>query len=512
MILVLVSALLLILSFPNFSFWPCAWFAFVPIFFLTKRLERFSAAFFYFYLFGFIFFFVSLEWLRHVTLFGWAAVALIYAIYFALFGVGVHWFLNRRRSLVLSLFVLPAFWVVLEWIRTEVPDWSLGWNLLAYSQASQLPVATLARAIGAHGVSGLVLFANFTFFIFLDVLRTKHQSGVIALFIGFIFLTSVFGWHFNNSARWKSKDHLMDVIRAAIIQGNIPQEEKWDPKNKRASIEIHEKFTYLVSRGEDLDLVVWPEAAFPAYFNRDPLRHRVLEFQRELEVPLLLGSPYLEYPVEEREIAYNSAYLIDRKFSVMDRYDKIRLVAFGEYVPWRFLFGLLGLERFAYSLGVSDFEAGKEIKIFELDQKYPFSVLICFEDTFPSLARKAVQKGARFLVVITNDAWFGKSAAPYQHLQASIFRAIENGVPMIRAANTGVSAFISGRGEVIDRVKNQYGHDTFIGGGLVRSVALERGKTAYQRWGFQIPFYSLAITCVGFMGSLIFYRRCHRGR
>jgi apolipoprotein N-acyltransferase len=222
-------------------------------------------------------------------------------------------------------------------------------------------------------------------------------------------------------------------------------------------------------------------------------------------VPILLGSPHLESirdgvlegPVIE--IPYNSAYLVDDQNSAIERYDKIRLVSFGEYVPWRAFFGPLGIERLAYSFGVSDFQAGKDFKVFSLKDKHRFSVLICFEDTFPFLARKFAGRGAEFLIVMTNDAWFGESAAPYQHLQASIFRAIENGIPVIRSANTGVSAFIDRKGKVTDRVKDKYGNDTFIAGGLLRSVELRQGETAYQKWGHWFPLFSL----VFLMSSLI---------
>ena len=297
----------------------------------------------------------------------------------------------------------------------------------------------------------------------------------------------------------------VETIRIASVQGNIPQEGKWDPKNKDAIINVYEGLSRFVPAEGKPDLIVWPEAAFPGYFNLDSERVRILRLVKELEVPILLGSPHLE-----NKIPYNSAYLVDHESPVVERYDKIRLVAFGEYVPWRFLFGPLGLERFAYSLGVSDFEAGKDVKVFSLKGERRFSVLICFEDTFPFLARRSAEKGAEFLVVITNDAWFGKSAAPYQHLQASVFRAIENGIPVIRSANTGVSAFIDREGKVVDRVKDQHGNDIFIAGGLIRPVELGSGKTLYRKLGYPFPFYALAFLLISFVLSL--RTKCHPER
>ena len=193
---------------------------------------------------------------------------------------------------------------------------------------------------------------------------------------------------------------------------------------------------------------------------------------------------------------YNSAYLVNHKGREA-RYDKVRLAPFGEFIPWEPVFVFLGLKPLADELKVGDFHAGEDVKIFSLNDDRKFSTLICIEDMFPSLARRAVRRGAEFLVVITNDAWFSKSAAPYQHLQGSIFRAIENGVPVVRAANTGVSAFVSAGGEVVDRIQDSQGHDLFVMGGLVRSIEVGGKKTLYQRGGHWFGFFCLILMTAG---------------
>ena len=125
---------------------------------------------------------MSCEWLRHVTYFGWLFVSVSYAIYFACFGLAVRWFLNQERPL-LTLFALPSAWVSLEWIRTEIPDWGFGWNLLAYSQSENLGVAQMASALGAYGVSWVILFANLSLFFLLELeLRKRKKDGVAACF------------------------------------------------------------------------------------------------------------------------------------------------------------------------------------------------------------------------------------------------------------------------------------------------------------------------------------------
>ena len=284
-----------------------------------------------------------------------------------------------------------------------------------------------------------------------------------------------------------------DEIRLAVIQGNIAQDVKWDPGRKAEILETHLALTRFVGHDKP-ELILWPEAAFPGYFNLDPKREEILKFQKELNVPMVLGSPYLDVLGG----SYNSVFLVERGSGLEARYDKVRLVPFGEYVPWRPFFGMFGLERLADSLGVGDYRAGEDVSVFVLENSKRFSPLICFEDTFPSLARRAVERGAQFLVVLTNDAWFSKSAAAYQHLQASIFRAIENGVPVVRAANTGVSAFVSFTGEVVDRVEDTHRHDTFVAGGLVRTVLLPRARTVYQQGGHLFPLFCLFVLIVSF--------------
>jgi apolipoprotein N-acyltransferase len=303
------------------------------------------------------------------------------------------------------------------------------------------------------------------------------------LFSLLLVAVAIFGWSrllsFNPSS----------FLRVSVLQGNIPQLLKWDSRYQDEILRIYLNLTELASY-DSPQLIVWPEAAYPGFFNREPQAEHIKALVRKIQIPLLVGSPH-----QEEKGFTNSAHLLDRAGEAAGRYDKIRLVPFGEYVPWKPIFGFL--ERYAYALGVSDFSAGKDFTVFRWEDSGPrFSVLICFEDIFPDLARKLVSRGADFLTVITNDAWFGRSSAPYQHLQGSIFRAIENGVSIVRAANTGVSGFINARGEVVERVRNQEGKDTFVMGGTTYPVALSKEETLYRRGGWLFPHACLMILTV----------------
>jgi len=190
--------------------------------------------------------------------------------------------------------------------------------------------------------------------------------------------------------------------------------------------------------------------------------------------------------------------LINREGEIQERYDKLYLVPFGEYVPLKPIFGFL--EPLAYSLGISNFQPGTEMTQFSLENgNLPFSALICFEDIFPQLARAFVRRGARFLAVMTNDAWFGVTAAPYQHLQASILRAVENGVPIVRSANTGVSAFISNKGEVLDTVTDTKGKKIFATGHKTYPLPLDFSETIYGKGGWLFPYVAV------FLYAMIFF-------
>jgi apolipoprotein N-acyltransferase len=486
LLLAACSGLVLTLAFPRWNLWGLAWVGLVPLFYALDRARRRGEAFFYGFTAGFIFFLLSITWLRHVTLFGLFFVVTMQAAYWGIFGLiffSLRSFSRKKKKEGhLPLLGLAAGWVVLEWVRSEVPVWGFGWNLLGSSQAPNLWIAQLASVGGVYGVGFLVFLGNMIVY---AVLRhgIKRAIQTALVFSLLLTATALFGW-----ARIQS--FVADsLVRVSVLQGNIPQLLKWEETYRDEILRLYLNLTELASYDAP-ELIVWPEAAYPGFFNREPEAERVKALVKNIEVPLLVGSPH-----REETGYYNSAYLLNRGGEVAGRYDKVRLVPFGEYVPWKPIFGFL--ERYAYALGVSDFSPGKESPLLPLREPGPrFSVLICFEDTFPDLARSYVRKGADFLAVITNDAWFGHSSAPYQHLQASIFRAIENGVPVLRAANTGVSAFITPRGIVAERVRNQEGDDTFVMGGITYPVAWAGERTFYSRFGWLFPYLCLVALAI----------------
>jgi apolipoprotein N-acyltransferase len=268
--------------------------------------------------------------------------------------------------------------------------------------------------------------------------QPPKTGGMLALTIMLIVLVA---WGF-----WRV--HTLEVappagsLRVGFIQGNVAQDEKWDPAYQNATLDRYTQLTHeAVAAGAEL--VVWPETAAPFFFQSESeLRDRVVAVATHEHVWLLLGSP--AFGREDAELVlHNRAYLVSPDGEAERYYDKMVLVPFGEYVPFARLFF------FVHKIveGVGDLRAGREPVVFATSRGR-FGTLICYEGIFPGLTRRFVAGGADFLVNITNDAWFGRTSAPYQHLAMVAVRAIENRVPIVRVANTGFSAMVDADGHI----------------------------------------------------------------
>lgn len=479
-----LSGLLLYLSQPVFHLGFLAWISLIFLVLAVRRSSSAGQAFGLGAIAGLVFFVPGLHWLRYVAFPAWIFAALFESLFPALFAVLVY--AGRRLPKpVFQVFWIAGSWTLTEWLRTELPVLGFGWHLLAYSQTFYLWVIQAANTVGAYGL-GFVIAAVNALLVLLWELRlsfSAHRRTAVLLASGLLLIAGLLASHGWFYLRTPPADG--ERLRIALIQSNIPEMIKWRPEAKDRILEIHLKLTKLASF-DSPDLAVWPEASFPGYFNRDIEADNVRALAKETGVPVLVGSPHYE----NGGTYYNSAYLVRGTDAAEERYDKVRLVPFGEYVPFKWLFGWL--MPLADAFGVGDFSTGGIYKLFRLYDDVPFGALICFEDIFPELSRRFVESGARFLVVITNDSWFGRTAAPYQHLAASIFRAVENGVPVVRAANTGVSGLISPRGEVTARI-SAGGEELFVTGQGTGFIALNSEQTNYQRGGYLFPFVLMAV-------------------
>jgi len=485
----ILSGIILALPFCNGRLWIFAWFGFLPLFAALQNKSR-ASAFWYSYLTGVIFWAGTIYWLAHVTLVGTILLVLYLALYFGVFGL----FVKNYQLPVTSyqLLFLPSIWVLLEYLRSYLLT-GFPWALLGYSQYLNLPVIQIADLTGAYGVSFLVMMVNAAIYSVVS-----RQSSVVSarkkhLFLAVLCLifTLIYGYY--KIYRARSTKHLAP-IKISVIQGNIPQELKWEAPAREF---ILKKYLRLSKEAlaDKPDLIIWPEAALPVVLEEEPLFFRqVEEFYASHKIPLLLGAV-----TSSNKLYYNSAIFIAQPGVGPFRYDKLHLVPFGEYIPLKTVFPFLQT-----IVPIGDINRGKDYTVFKLipgGSKEPlkFSVLICFEDVFPRVASGFIKEGAQLLVNITNDAWYKKTSAPYQHLQASVFRAVENRVYLVRAANTGISGFIAPSGKIISFVEGEKNEKIFVDGYQSRQVKAAGGKTSfYTRHGdvFIGVCFLFALYCV----------------
>jgi apolipoprotein N-acyltransferase len=258
------------------------------------------------------------------------------------------------------------------------------------------------------------------------------------------------------------------------VQGNIDQALKWDPAMQAATIERYRRLS-LEATKDGPALIVWPETAVPFFLRYEPeLRGRVLDIAAETGSYLLVGSPDAEpaAAVDGGTRYRNSAFLISPQRELLSRYDKIHMVPFGEYVPLKSI--LFFVNKLAY--GIGNFEGGQDYTVLDIPGGR-FSATICYEVIFPDQVRRYVKDGAEFLVNITNDAWFGRSAAPIQHLAMAVLRAVENRRYLVRAANTGISAIVDPSGRIVRA------SDIFVPAVMTDRIRAERTHTFYTRYG-----------------------------
>ncbi len=501
-----LSGSLLALSFPKFNLEFLAWFAFIPLFFTLQNAAKFRA-FLLSFICGIVFWSITIYWLIHVTLLGTIVLIIYLALYFGIFGLFISSLSYELRAK--DILVIPAMWVLLEYCRSHLLT-GFPWAILGYSQYLNLPVIQNADISGAWGVSFIVMMVNIALYSAIALRSAGENSrikyGIIKMaLVPAIVMAGVLSYgiyKLNLKTRYQGQP----AIRVAVVQGNIPQELKWYPGAREEIIEKYLNFSQLAAR-ENPDLIVWPEAALPVILQEEPeYFEKARLLAKTTHAQLLLGAV-----TSRNDLYYNSALLLSREGKLSGQYDKLHLVPFGEYIPLRKILPFLQT-----IVPIGDIARGDEFKVFKINAandpqgkvSSKFSVLICFEDVFPELSRQFVSRGADFLINITNDAWYKRTFAAYQHFQPSVFRAIENRVFVIRSANTGVSGFISSEGKIISLVADSSGREIFVDGYKTGSIPVaKKGRSFYNRFG---DLTIIAVCALILLFSLISFRGCER--
>jgi apolipoprotein N-acyltransferase len=481
-----LSGLLLTTSFPVIGNGAVAWFALVPLLAALRNLSAFDGLRIGF-LTGIVHYLTLLYWfVPFLNTYGPFPVVICMgillllssylAIYVGLFSMAITCI---GMSITTLLFTVPTLWVSLEFIRSLLLG-GFPWELLGHTQYNALHIIQISDMVGVYGISFLILLSNGLLFLLYQHVTRKglqgRETGNKQILVCVLLVGGTIGavWCYG---AWRIPAIEERISRAphkriAVVQGNIDQTKKWDPAYQ---ISIIEKYLGLSKKEQPVnrpDLIVWPETAMPFYFaNHVPLTKMVVEGIQSGATDILLGSP--AYTRDAKQIQYyNRAFLVRSDGIIADEYDKAHLVPFGEYVP---------LKRWLPFLGkmvehVGDFSSGSAGDTLDW-RGHKIGALICYELIFPSLSRVAVQNGAELLINITNDAWYGKTSAPYQHFSMAVFRTIETRRALVRSANTGISGFIDPLGRVISETP------LFEDAVTEENIPLMSGQTPYVRFG-----------------------------
>jgi apolipoprotein N-acyltransferase len=502
----------MVLAYPDFNQAWLAWFGLVPL--LIGLYGRHPITGFILSLVhGGLFFAGICDWIMDspgYTLSHHLYLGLFLGLPFGFFGL-IYCYLSRRLRADQVLLATPFIWVVMEYLRGNFAFLAFPWGLVAHSQYHQPVVIQIAAVTGSYGVSFIIVLVNAALAaLLLNSLRQCPTSkalipnppapGGIRLLI-LLASASVAGTLFYGHAALQKPPEAGN-LKVSVVQGNIDQHKKFAPRYATSIIQTYSALTFEAAK-DGAELVVWPEAATPRAIKLDKRLHQQMRrLSEKAGVHLLMGSTHHQKFKRENPRGvkyYNSAFLIAPELNVPDqRYDKIILVPFGEYlplqgkIPWKW-FGIPDL---------ASYQAGSDLTVFETGD-YRFGVSICWESIFPHLSRELVKKGAQFLVNITNESWYRETQASYQFVAISVFRAVENRVPVVRCANTGISCFIDSFGRIVGQVQDETGRSVYVRGQLTQDIVAADVNTFYNQYGEWLVWMSGAVVVFACAAALV---------
>jgi apolipoprotein N-acyltransferase len=469
---VVVSAVVSFLCFPPFRFGPFIFLSLVPLLLAVEDLPS-HRAFKYGFLWGVIYYLGLVYYIAWVTIPGMIATVLI----LSLIPASALWIFARllMRNRGAAMVFLPVYFIMWNWLLT-MSDLNYPWTDIGYSLAYYLPFIQAAEIGGVYLVSLAILSVNAAIYASLSkrlilsrAIRRSLRLGAVLT----IALLYVYGVVRLPGDREEAEGR---ALKVGILQGNMTRGIKWKPENLEKNFETYFELSKEAAEA-GAEFLVWPETATPTYLVQEK-RHkaRVDSLVNSLGISVLTGTPYYEVAGPQEYIYFNSAVLIRPGHDDYQIYSKIHLVPMSERIPFSGRFRTLKEIR----LGQADFSSGREMTIFELDG-HKFATVICFESAFPGYCRRFAQLGAQFLVVITNDMWFGRTSLLEQHAMMSVFRAVENRIPVVRSANTGISMAVDKWGRILRR------SGIFVRQYLMAEITPEDSESVYERHGDIIP-------------------------
>ncbi|HLA09431.1 MAG TPA: apolipoprotein N-acyltransferase [Pyrinomonadaceae bacterium] len=494
----LLSALLLILAFPDYDFWPLAWIALIPLLLTISKRRSPLHALILGWIAGSVFFYATCYWLtfsmiNYGNIPAWIAYlllvpgAVVVGLFPGLFSAVLA--SSVRRSGASAMLLAPFIWISFEWARLGVTGQL--WNALGYSQAYQPWLIQSARWGGVYAVSFLIVAINAALS-YLILKRSRSGTLLASAVIGLISVSVL-------ATYWQSPgpSQMSETARLVALQPNVPMHLQKSAEEMQEltlrHLEMSEAGLSELSDDTNPRIVIWPESPMNfTYAGSSAFRDLVTTFAQTHRTSVLFNS---QEPAPNNGI-HNSAVLVNEQGRLVSQYDKIRLLPFGEYVPLpRWLPGAN-----LVSAIVGDFEAGTNYALLPIGQAKA-GVFICIESAYPSIARQFSRDGAEVLINISNDGYLGRTAVMRQHLANAIFRAVENARPVIRVTNTGITAYIEADGTLRDQTPVfETATRTW---GVNKNAA---GQTLYTRVGDLFPLLSSLLTAVVGLWSVVGHR------
>lgn len=460
--------------------------------FLLTRAQHRREAFLLGWWFGLGYFVVGLYWIA-IAFFADAekfgalalpAVLLLCAVMAVFPGIAALAFgLVRPRHPVTGALTLAIVWIASEGLREQFL-WGFPWNLVGYVWIAVLPIAQIAAYVGIYGLSLITVLAGALWLtVMVEDGRARWQGpGLSLLMLGL--LAAIGGARLAGGEIGETPD-----IRLRLVQANIAQHHKWDPELRAESFRRHIDLSARppAEGGSAPTHVIWPETASAYVLDEDAVARDVIADVTPSGGHLITGFNRFDLQNEPKR-AWNSLAALNDRGEIDGLYDKHRLVPFGEFLPWRDLLSRIGLRKITD--GSIDFQPGVGPSVLEIDGLPAFSPLICYEAIFTTDVAPDNRRPA-WLLNVTNDAWFGKSSGPYQHLAMARMRAIEEGLPLVRSANTGISAVVDAYGRVLSSL--DLGETGVLDTPL--PTALDQ-PTPYARWPLAAILSLVAIALV----------------
>lgn len=487
LLLILLSALLMSLSFHPLGLHFLAWFGLIPVFFVVYN-AKLAKVFFTGLLFGFFFSLFALFWIVFLQIETNIKILMVFGMILMFLYIGLYYGVGFLLGRLCGFWSLPFILSGFEYLK-GLGELGFPWLSFGYSQARYPIIIQQASIYGVYGISFWLVLVN----LLLYSLISNRDFKYLILFVAIFFSPVIYGFHRLNNIKHTSK-----MVTAGIVQPNIDPNLKFTPEMR------FETFNRLIRLSEEcykravnnqLDLIIWPETATPIFLKTaSEYQNMVLELSDRLDVPILTGTPIYDRNTHQ---IYNGAVLIEPEKRIAQEYKKLHLVPFGEHIPFDRHIPLFRKIEF----GEGDYSPGTEYTVF-ITEQIKFSCLICFESIFPEISRKFVRLGAQMLVNITNDGWFGKISGPQQHNDMAILRAVENCAPLFRCSNTGISMIVDGYGRIIKET-SLFEEDV-----MVCTIALYSDKSIYTIAGDIYPILSLI--AIPFLIALKLFQRRFR--